>query len=146
MSTTKREELITVEDADPFNEFPEMMDIENVLAKERSLLLGLPAEILQHVLFHMDTGAFFIILLSCKIVFGAAHSKHVLLHHLSRMPGLRLGLQDQDSLALLGIFRKRAARGFYGAGVSSVSIMFPSWHLEITSILEITPRSAVALS
>ena len=129
MSTTKREEIITIEDANPFNEFPEMMDIDNVLAKERSMLLGLPAEILQHVLYHMDTGAFFIILLSCKIIFGAAHSKSVLLHHLSRMPGLRLGLQDQGSLELLGIFRKRAARGFYGAGVSPISILFPTWLL-----------------
>ena len=117
----KAQEIISVEETSPFDEFPELVD-EGMLARERSHLLGLPPEILQHVLFHMDTGAFFTILFSCKIVFDAAYAKHVLLHHLGRMPGLRLGLRDLDSKALFALFRKRAAKGLYGAGVSYFSI------------------------
>lgn len=139
MTTIKAEEVVTVEDASPFDEFPEMMDIDNVLAKERSMLLGLPAEILQHVLFHMDTGAFFIILLSCKIINGAAHAKHVLLHHLNRMPGLRLGLNDIDTSALFDLFRKRAARSLMGAGVSRFVIVY--LRAKVARFLELLRRS-----
>lgn len=116
----KGEQVVTISEADASDEDTEMEDVETVPEAVRSLLLSLPAEVLQLVLFHADTGALFTSLLSCKTVFNAAQAKHVVLQHLNRMPGLRLGLQDLDTKLLFDTFRRRAAKGLYGAGVSII--------------------------
>lgn len=116
----KGEQVVTVSEADASEEDTEMKDVETVPEPDSSLLLSLPAEVLQLVFFHADTGALFTSLLSCKTVFDAAQAKHVVLQHLNRMPGLRLGLQDLDTKLLFDTFRRRAAKGLYGAGVSII--------------------------
>ena len=101
----------------------EDVEIENVPPPGRSLLLDLPPEILQLVLFHADTGALLASLTCCKKVFDAAKAKHVVLQHMKRMPGLRLGLADLDSKTLFDSFRQRAARSLYAAGVSHIVLL-----------------------
>lgn len=123
----KAQEVVIVNEAGPLEEDSEMKDAPDVIETEKSLLLSLPAEVLQLVLFHADTGALLTSLTSCKTVFDAAQAKHVLLQHLNRMPGLRLGLNDLDTSTLFDIFRQRAAKGIYAAGVSNV--IFCPMHL-----------------
>ena len=140
MSTAKAPEDLTSGESSPFKEFPEFADLDNALARERSRLLGLPTELLQHVLLHTETGAFFTVLFTCKIVFYAAHAKHVLLHHINRMPGLRLGLKDLDTWSLFDLFRKRAAKGLYGADVSCrESVAFLSENVAPNIFCDTTP-------
>ncbi|KAL8793390.1 MAG: hypothetical protein Q9195_003976 [Heterodermia aff. obscurata] len=109
----KSEEVVIVDDLGDV----EMQDIETLPPPGRNLLLNLPPEILQLVLFHADTGALLASLTSCKKVFDAAKAKHVVLQHMNRMPGLRLGLADLDSKTLFDTFRQRAAKSLYAAGV-----------------------------
>ena len=118
----KSPEDILVDEAAPLEEDIEMQDVDDVPAPGKSLLLNLPPEILQLVLFHADTGALLTSLTSCKKVFDAAKAKHVVLQHMNRMPGLRLGLVDLDSKTLFDTFRQRAAKSLYAAGVS---VVFP---------------------
>ena len=121
----KAEDMVTVDESGPLEEDVEMQDVENVPPRGKSLLLNLPPEILQLVLFHADTGALLASLTTCKRVYDAAKAKHVVLQHMNRMPGLRLGLADLDSKTLFDTFRQRAAKGLYAAGVSVVSFLSP---------------------
>lgn len=116
----KGEQVVIVNEADASDDDTEMQDVEAVPERVKSLLLSVPAEVLQLVLFHADTGALFTSLLSCKTIFDAAQAKHVVLQHLNRMPGLRLGLRDLDTKSLFDTFRRRAVKGLYGAGVSTM--------------------------
>lgn len=118
----KAEEVVIVNEAGPLEDI-EMKDVENLLPG-KSLLLNLPPEILQLVLFHADTGALLTGLTCCKKIFDAAKAKHVVLQHMNRMPGLRLGLADLDSKTLFDTFRQRAAKSLYAAGVSVPTLMF----------------------
>lgn len=102
----------------PFDGYPHSMeDLDAILAIERSRLLSLPTELLQYILLGMDTATYFTSLLSCKTVFEAAQSRRVVLHHLNRLPGLRLGLETLDSLNLFESLRKRCAKSMVAAGV-----------------------------
>ena len=116
----KNQEVVVVDESSSLEEDVEMNDIEHVPPPGRSLLLDLPPEILQLVLFHADTGALLASLTSCQKVFGAAKAKHVVLQHMNRMPGLRLGLADLDGKTLFDTFRQRAAKSLYAAGVSAI--------------------------
>ena len=118
----KPDNVVVVDESGPLDEDVEMQDIEDVPPPAKSLLLNLPPEILQLVLFHADTGALLASITSCKKVFDAAKAKHVVLQHMNRMPGLRLGLADLDSKTLFDTFRQRAAKSLYAAGVS---VLFP---------------------
>ena len=134
MSAMKSQEVVIVEESGPSEEDVEMEDVENVPPPGRSLLLNLPPEILQLVLFHADTGALLTSLTSCKKLFDAAKAKHVVLQHMNRMPGLRLGLVDLDSKTLFDTFRQRAAKSLYAAGVSagfSLTMLFSCQRSEL---------------
>lgn len=76
-------------------------------------LLGLPAEILQHVLYLLDPSSFYLCLLTNKIFRQhALQSKRLLLHHLDQIPGKR-GFPHRvlkDAALLLSVFGKRAAK------------------------------------
>ena len=119
MSTRKAQEVVTTNEIGPMEEDVEMQDAGDPKAVEKSPLLSLPVEMLQLILFHMDTGALFTSLFSCKKVLDAAQAKHVILRHLNRMPGLRLGLTDLDASTLFSLFRQHAAKDLYAAGVST---------------------------
>ncbi len=82
-------------------------------------ILGLPSEILQLVLCHMDGQTFSIALLTCKAFWNAGRSKSVLLRHLGRMQGLREELDCLGTNDLFMIFRHRAAVGLLSAGVTA---------------------------
>ena len=114
----KTPEVIVMETDDPVGETAkEEKGADELPAEEESPLLSLPSEILQNILVNMDSATYFISLLSCRTVFGAAQSRRVVLHHLNRLPGLRLGLENLDSVNLFESFRKRAAESLSGAGV-----------------------------
>ena len=137
----KAPEVSIMETGDPFEEFPQKMEnIDAILAIERSLFLSLPAEVLQHILFNMDPATYFTCLLSCKTVFEAAKSRRVVLHHLNRLLGLRLGLEHLDSLNLFESFRKRAAKSMVAAGVlADITRYAPSDDLTNISRTVISP-------
>ena len=80
-------------------------------------LLRLPLEILQLIQLHMNVATFFISLLVSKRFLVAAESRPVILHHLQRIPGLGLGLDDLNNEKLLSVFRRRAAESGQAAGV-----------------------------
>lgn len=115
MKTDTEVTMMEIDD-DPFDEYPDMEDIDAKLAIERSRLLCLPVEVLQLVLLNMDAATYFTSLRICKTVFEAAHSRRVILHHLNRLPGLRLGLESLDNGELLTSFRRRAAKALCAAG------------------------------
>lgn len=82
------------------------------------MLLNLPPEVLQIILWHMDPGTLFISLFTCKQIFDAAKAKNVLLHQIGSIPGLRLGLgENVRNPELLTEFRHRAAKTLLGVGV-----------------------------
>lgn len=111
----KTPEVSVMETDDP--ELPPADELFERGMKEMSPLLRLPAEVLQNVLFYMDSATFFTCLLSCRTVYQAAQSRRVVKHHLNRLPGLRLGLENLDNLNLFESFRRRAAKSLCGAGV-----------------------------
>ena len=114
----KTPEAIVMETDNPVGETSqEDKGADELPAEEESPLLSLPSEILQYILVNMDSATYFISLLSCRTVYEAAQSRRVVLHHLNRLPGLRLGLENLDSLNLFESFRKRAAESLSGAGV-----------------------------
>lgn len=82
-----------------------------------SILLGLPLEVFQTIIWYMDAGTFFASLLTCKQFLKAAQCKPNLLRHLYNIPGLRLGLEDLSTSELQLQFRKRAAESGCAAGV-----------------------------
>ena len=90
-----------------------------VMASTRSLtLLGLPSEILVHILRDLTTPSFIQTILTCHQLFdSAATSREVILHHLRQVPGIKLGLEDHalTTTALFLILRQRAASSLYGA-------------------------------
>ena len=79
--------------------------------------LRLPNELLQMITKHMDAGTFFASLLTSKRFSEVALSRSLLLQHLNRIPGLKLGLGDLPTPDLLSLFRKRAAQIGCAAGV-----------------------------
>lgn len=82
------------------------------------MLLDLPLEVLQTILWHMDPGTLFISLFTCREIFDAAKAKNVLLHQIGSFPGLRLGLvENLHTPDLLRSFRLRAADSLLGVGV-----------------------------
>jgi len=137
----KAPEVSVSETEDPFEEYPQKMEnIDAIFAIERSFLPSLPTEVLQHILFHMDHATYFTCLLSCKTVFEAAKSRRIVLHHLDRMLGLRLGFENLDSLNLFESFRRRAAKSMVAAGVlADITRYAPSDDLTNISRTVISP-------
>lgn len=129
------------ETEEPFEEYAQRMESKDaIVATEWSFLLSLPAEVLQNILFHMDHATYFTCLLSCKTVFEAAQSRRIVLHHLNRMLGLRLGFEHLDSLNLFESFRRRAAKSMVAAGVlADITTYAPSDDLTNISRTVISP-------
>ena len=144
----KGADVTVMETQDPFEEYPQMENIDAVLQRERSPLLSLPSEILQNVLYHMDAATCFVSLLSCSTVFEAAQTKRVLLRHLNRMPGLRLGLDHElATLDLFEAFRRRASKSLCAAGVlANISKYIPSPDLTNISQSAISPGKPVLMA
>jgi hypothetical protein len=137
----KAPEVSASETEHPFEEYPQkMQNIDAILAIERSFLLSLPAEVLQHILLHMDYATYFTCLLSCKTIFEAAKSRRIVLHHLGRMLGLRLGFKNLESVNLFESFRRRAAKSIVAAGVlADITRYAPSDDLTNISRTVISP-------
>ena len=144
----KGADVTVMETHDPFEEFPQMENIDAVLQRERSPLLSLPPEILQNILYHMDAPTCFVSLLSCTTIYEAAKTKRVLLRHLNRMPGLRLGLDsDLAALSLFESFRKRAAKSLCAAGVlANISKYVPNPDLTNITLSAISPGKPVLMA
>ena len=73
-------------------------------------LINLPPELLQTILWHMEPGACFTALQTCKTFHTNANLRKLLLHQISHLPGLRLGLDELQTEELSTTFRTRAAR------------------------------------
>lgn len=96
----------------------ESMDEDELCTKPPSRLLELPPEVLQTTMYHMDPETFYISLLSCKTLFQMAKSsRRNLLCQLSRLLGLKLGLDTISLDELFLRFRRRAAESLCGASV-----------------------------
>lgn len=102
-------------DLDSPSPTPETSDLMEI--PQSSTMLNLPLEVFQTITYHMDVATFYASLLTCKHFLHAAESRRNLLHHLYRIPGLKLGLEDQPTPSLLMQFRKRAAESACAAGV-----------------------------
>jgi hypothetical protein len=85
-------------------------------------LLDLPPEILQQSLLFCTTPSFFHAIRTCKELFQVAESSRaVLLHHLDRVPGITLGLQDPtiSTKALFLTLRRRGSAHLFGLSISA---------------------------
>ena len=80
------------------------------------MLITLPTEVLQTILWNMDAGTLLISILVCKTFFSAANARTVLLYHLHRIPGYVVGIEDLPTAMLFIMFRRRATRDLYAAG------------------------------
>ena len=87
--------------------------------KQPPNLMTLPPEILQNILWHMEPGAYFTCLQTCKTLHTDTGIRKLLLHQISHLPGLRLGLDDLRTDELFQTFRSRAARSAVAADVFS---------------------------
>ena len=144
----KAPEVSVSEIEEPSEKYAQTMKSRDaVSAIERSFLLGLPAEVLQNILFHMDHATYFTCLLSCKTVFQAAKPRRIVLHHLHRMLGLRLGFENFDSLTLFESYRKRAAKSMVAAGVlADITRYAPSDDLTNISKTVISPGRSTLIA
>ena len=79
------------------------------------MLLELPPEVLQNVLWHMDAGTLLVCLFVGKSFMELAHSKHILLHQLRSLPGLTVGIEDLSTNDAFMLFRRRATRNLCGS-------------------------------
>ena len=100
-----------------------------------STLIGLPMEVLQRVLWHMCSGTFLISLFVCKAIFHAAKSRHLMLHHLRKMPGLSFGLEDLDDAKLFIVLRQRAVKALVASNVLSDVTLFTPYLRELRTRL-----------
>ncbi|KAL9124122.1 MAG: hypothetical protein Q9217_006518 [Psora testacea] len=123
METEKENDVVVVFE-DRKCEDEEMGEYESesqVEDEQRPLLLSpllrLPLEILHIIQRQMDQATFFISLLTCRRFLTAAAFRPLVLHHLRRMPGLGLGLDNLEVDQLLSEFRKRAAASGHAARV-----------------------------
>jgi hypothetical protein len=81
------------------------------------MLIQLPPEVIQNILWHMDPGTLLVSLFVCKRLYNIANSKHVLLHQLYSMPGLTIGLEDLSTSDTLAQYKLRAVRNLCGSDV-----------------------------
>jgi hypothetical protein len=80
------------------------------------LLLDLPPELLQLILYQTTTPSYLQTAFSCHTLFSIASTcREVVLHHLNKTPGLTGGLESRSTIDLFNILRKRAAAHLYGA-------------------------------
>lgn len=81
------------------------------------MLLDLPPEVLQNILWHMDPGTLLACLFVSQRFLELAHSRRVLLRQLHFLPGIRMGLEDLSTYDIFLLFRRRATRNLCGSGV-----------------------------
>ena len=102
--------------------------------QQTSSLLKLPIEVFQTITWHMDTGTFFISLLTCKFFLAAAQSRPNLHRHIGGLPGLKLGLNSITTPNLLLQFRRRAAESGCAAGVlSDLTLYAPASRIPLSN-------------
>ncbi|KAI9872995.1 MAG: hypothetical protein M1830_000955 [Pleopsidium flavum] len=93
------------------------------------MLLQLPPEIIQNILWHMDPGTLLVSLFVCKRLYRIANSKHVMQHQLLSLPGLNVGLEDLSTAGALRQYRLRALSSLCGSDVlSQVTSYSPGRH------------------
>ena len=85
--------------------------------KQPPNLISLPPELIQTILWHMEPGAYFTSFQTCKTLQADTNIRKLVLHQISHLPGLRLGLDDLETPELFSTFRKRAARNAIAADV-----------------------------
>ena len=119
------------EDAPPDSE-PESEAHRKI--QQTSSLLKLPIEVFQTITWHMDTGTFFISLLTCKFFLAAAQSRPNLHRHIGGLPGLKLGFDSITTPDLLLQFRRRAAESGWAAGVlSDLTLYAPASRIPLSN-------------
>ncbi|KAF7591747.1 hypothetical protein BBP40_001127 [Aspergillus hancockii] len=85
-----------------------------------AMLLNLPPELIQLVLYHTNTSAFLQAAFSCRTLYIiASNCREVLLHHLDRIPGLNESLLCLESQQLFRVLKRRAFQQLYGAQFSA---------------------------
>ena len=114
---------------------------------QRPLLLSLPLEILQTILWHMNVGTFVLSALVCKTIKDASLTKSLMMKHLRQLPGLRLGLDDLALPDLYACLRKRAAQNFSSCAVSAnVTEYSPPVHLRRMAISALSSPNPALLA
>lgn len=89
-------------------------------------LKSLPPEILQAIFLRVTTPSFLQLCQTCWTFFNiASSSRRVLLHHLLRMPGIKLGLEDVPTNQLFLLLRRRAARYLFGINFHADRLHYP---------------------
>jgi hypothetical protein len=81
-------------------------------------LLDMPLEVLQLCLTYATTPSFLQLIATCHRLWDlAANTRAVVLHHLARVPGIKLGIDDFVTATpdLFLTLRRRACRHLYGA-------------------------------
>lgn len=81
-------------------------------------LLKLPLEVLQLCLTYATTPSFLQLIATCHLLWDlAANSRAVILHHLSQVPGIKLGIDDfvTTTSELFLTLRRRACLHLFGA-------------------------------
>jgi len=86
-------------------------------AKLSNMLLDLPPEVLQNILWHMDSGTLLVCLFVSKRFLALAQLKRLLLHQLRSIPGLTVGIEDLSTYDAFMLFRRRATRNLCGSSV-----------------------------
>lgn len=147
-SSTKEVAVTVMETEDTLDEGLQKEGVDAQLRREQSPLLSLPPELLENILYHMDAATCFVSLISCKRIFEAAQTKRVLLRHLNRMPGLRLGLDHNlATLNLLESFRRRATKSLCAAGIlANISRYAPNDDLTNITRSAISPGRPVLMA
>jgi hypothetical protein len=89
------------------------------------MLLGLPPEILELVLLHLDPGSFSMILMTCKAIRDNVLASSKLLHEkLLRVPGIRFDSPKTNLEILQGFTRRAAYHALNGANVLADAIIY----------------------
>lgn len=81
------------------------------------MLLDLPPEVLQNILWHVDPGTLLVCLFVNQKFLELAHSKRILLHQLRSIPGLTVGIEDLNTYDAFMLFRRRATQNLCGSSV-----------------------------
>ena len=90
------------------------------------VLKSLPPEILQAIFLLVTTPSLLELCQTCWTFFNiASSSRVVLLHHLRRIPGIKLGLEDVPTKQLFLLLRRRAAWSLFGINFHADRLQYP---------------------
>ena len=92
-----------------------------VMASSR--FMGLPPEVLQHILLCSTTPSFLQLISTCRKLYELAAKREIVLYHLYQVPGIKLGLELNDhsvsTSELFLLLRQRASSHLYGVNFSA---------------------------